>query len=132
LEEEAMFVWVTYEAEMLPDRYGPNGLDILREYRINIKRASMQKPINGEHSKRIHVDFDPLSRQLCYLVGCFFNLEQPGLITKNIFRPAGVFDTDTDANIFASQVKANNGKEFIEKKEKLDRVEVHPLIIRQK
>jgi hypothetical protein len=132
LEQEAMFVFIAYLVEPILDKYAEDGRTIIRGQTVDIKRACMQKPRHGELSKRIHVDFDPLSKQICYLAAGYYQTEQSGYLLKDIFRPIAIFEEEEEAIKFADQIQATGGKQFAEKKEKLDKVVTYPLIITEK
>jgi hypothetical protein len=127
-EEETYFLFVFWSEDPQPGRI--EGNTEFRDVIVTMRRTSLQRPVRaGEKFRRVPVDFDPLGKHLVYCVVCFFKSNSGSVALSNIVRPAVVLETQEEAEELKKQMESGGYKEFAERKEKLDRVEIHPLVV---
>jgi hypothetical protein len=132
MEEETMFLFVSYSMIEIKHEVDPNTGKEIRDYGFRLKRAAMQKEgaiQEGSSIKRIAVDFDPLEHQQCYIVIALFKTENRNMIMKNQPKIVGVFLSEKEAIESSEKIQAGGHKDFRDKKEEYSNTIVCPAII---
>jgi hypothetical protein len=129
LEAETYFLFVFWTEE--PKPYKVEGSMEYRGFDITMRRTSMQRPIRpNDKFRRVPIDFDPLNKNLVYAVTCFFKNDSANPILTDITVPAYVVETREEADELKKKLESGGWKEFTQqRKDKLDKVEIHPLVV---
>jgi hypothetical protein len=129
MEKEAFFLFVSY-TELPTSKYTPDDRTEIRGFNIAVKRLSLQrKERHGERTKRVRIDFDPVGKQLGYLVACFFSSKERGIILKDIIKFVTIVDTEEAALKLLSEIEKGSHKQYASRKETFDKVLIYPQLI---
>lgn len=127
-EEEAFFLFAVYHNTQLRPRV--DGKYDVYDHKVEVKRATIQKICRDrEEYKRIRVDFDPLTRQLCYIVGCLYSQADGNVIYHALYKPIGITETEEEAVKLQEILTKIKCKSSLEKREKFEEVIITPVLI---
>ncbi len=129
MEQEEMFLYAAYNSDEQPGRY--DGQHDVRPFSFELKRACMSRREGStQQFKRIHIQFDPLSRQVCHVVVAFFNSLKSGYKFENQPRFVSIEETAEEAVQKKKEVDSGDYRNYAEdNKEKFDRCEVFEALI---
>lgn len=124
-----MFLFAIYNSEPQAETV-ENGQHVVHN-KFRLCKCSMQKILRGnEIAKRMPIDFDPLSKQMCFVVAGRYSCPRGGYVELDIVVPIAILDSEEEAEKLRASVQKTNGKAFApDKYHKLERVEVHPALI---
>lgn len=129
MEEEAMFLFAAYHLEEQPPRFDREYE--IRPYSFELRRACMHKrERSGERYSRVHIHFDPLSKQVCYAVVCFFTKSDGHLKFENQPRFVAIEESAEEAEKVKQEMESGGHKSYAENnKEKFVSCEVFTALI---
>jgi len=141
MEDEAFFLNVCYtlEAELSEVRVNEKTQKnyTYQGYIVRIKRATMhrrEQDIGRDKISRVKIDFDALGKQVAFAVIVTGEKPcegDPSMVVGDVVRACGVFLEQEKAEQLRNEIELANGKGFLVKKEKFDRVFVEPVLISQ-
>lgn len=127
-----MFLFAVHTIEEVDSSIDQNTKAEIRHYFFDLKRTSMRKEAGrreGESSKRIPIEFDPINNQQCYVVVAMVTNKQ----RKNLW----LSNQPVFINIFLSIEEAdnemknviNNPNKFLASYEKFETCSIYPSLI---
>jgi hypothetical protein len=132
MEEEAIFLFVVYYSEHIDTRMNKERTHEVREYKNSFKRAVLKREgASGEveKHKRINIDFNPLDKNICYLVVAFFDHKEGALILSDKIGFVGIYDNEGEAAVVKNNVDNGEYKLYSQKHWEFKNSQIIPLVI---
>lgn len=108
MEQEALFLFIVWRQQQLKSVYARDTIS----YVCDIRRASIRKALGGlEVCKRLPVDFDPMSKQICFVVGYQYTEKVDYKTSEGLFAPLSIFETEDQAKEFFNKISGSNLKQ---------------------
>lgn len=127
MEDEAFFLWIKYRINSLPITVDENGHERINYVPV-IRAAVLRKDENAEvQYKRVHVDFDPTSRQSAFVVVIHAEMDS-GVYREYFYFPA-ITETLEQAQEEKRKIEDGGYRAFMAKKQKMHKVEIVPVVI---
>ncbi len=131
MEDEHFFLFVGYMKEELPSAYDRNAKKVHRVL-LHVKRATLQKKPRDYADvlyTRVPVEFDPLGKQLAYLVVLFGQVETSEVLLQTSFYFIDILEKEEEAQEVKKKAERGEYNSHFAKQEKLYKAEVIPVLI---
>ena len=135
METEDHFLFVGYTTKPLPDFMDKETGKQVIAYIPVVKRATIRKPrreiseSQGLIFKRTPIEFDPMDKQMGYVVVLHTKLEDRATVIKQDFHFPVITETQEEAEEAKKRLLGGEFKDYLIKGQKLDSVEVQPILI---
>ena len=128
MEDEAFFLWVKYRVQNLPPRI-ENDREIV-DYQPVIRTVALRKDVNPDFLyKRVHVDFDPTSKQNAFVLVINASTEEGRVVYREHFHFPTITETLEQAEEEKRKIEAGGYRPFLQKRQKFQKVDIMPVVI---